>query len=487
MTTFVELLRDSLLAAVFHLAPRFANVLLFILLGRLAGPAEAGVFALATTYLLIFTTFTRGLDELLVRQVSREPRQAAVYLTNYFSLRVALAALLSLLLLFIVRNVFSYAEGTMMPILIVGMGVVPDSLTYVGQSIMLGKRRFAVPALIFASISFSRIIIGGIILINGGNLLQIAWLWFGTSLLGMFAMLSITIRQIGGIRWNNWLDWQPLRRHWRPAVSLLFITSVATLEAQADTLILSGFRGEAEVGWYGAATTIAFSLIMFSQAYRFAAFPLMARYALQSPEKLTQLYLTSIRYLGMLILPLAVGIMLLASRIVPLIFGPDFEPTIRVLEIIIITSIFVFLNEPAIRLMLVLDRQNWILAFLLASTGLNITLNLVFVPIWGAVGAASARVSSALVLFSLTYWYASRFSVKVSGLHQLKLPVFATMAMAIAILPMREWPLFVPLIAGSFTYVGILALFGGISRHQLAFLYRNLSRQKSPGGTEQME
>ena len=73
MSTRLSLMRDALLALVFHVAPRFANVILFILIGRLAGPEQAGIFSLATTYLLIITTTMRGLDDLLIRQVAREP------------------------------------------------------------------------------------------------------------------------------------------------------------------------------------------------------------------------------------------------------------------------------------------------------------------------------------------------------------------------------------------------------------------------------
>jgi O-antigen/teichoic acid export membrane protein len=88
MKTLLELTRDSLFSIVFHLSPRLANVLLFITMGRLIGPTDAGVFALATTYLVIFTTVMRGPDDLVIRQVSRPWRfcwvsVASVHLRQY--------------------------------------------------------------------------------------------------------------------------------------------------------------------------------------------------------------------------------------------------------------------------------------------------------------------------------------------------------------------------------------------------------------------
>jgi len=53
---FRTLARDSLLSAVLYLAPRFSNVVFFILVGRLSNPTDAGIFSLAVTYLIIATT-----------------------------------------------------------------------------------------------------------------------------------------------------------------------------------------------------------------------------------------------------------------------------------------------------------------------------------------------------------------------------------------------------------------------------------------------
>lgn len=456
MNTLIELARDSLFSIIFHLAPRFANVLLFILISRWAGPAEAGTFALATTYLVILTTVMRGMDDLVVRQVSREPDRAPRYLTNFLLLRIGLSLLLYGVLLFVVLVVFDYTGNTTILILILTLSLAPDSMTYVAQSILLGQRRFGAPAITLAGASLLKLVGGGVVLFNGGSLQQIAWVWLAGSLLGMTALLVVAIQRVGGVQWSDWLDWRPLTHHWRAALSLLFITTMMTLETQADTVFLSGFRGETEVGWYGAATTVTYSLTMFSQAYRFAIYPLMTRYALQSPEKLPRLYEQSVRYLGMLVLPMVAGIVLLSPQIVSLVFGPQFEPTTRVLEILILALIFIFLNEPNARMMLVHDRQRWISLFLVGSVITNVLLNLTLAPSWGATGAAVARVCSALIFFLLNYLYVARFLVHLSIFRLLSKPALATLMMALALWPVRAWPLPISIGVGIASYAGAL-------------------------------
>ena len=466
----VELARDSFFSIIVRLSPRFANVLLFILIGRLAGPAEAGVFTLATTYLVIFTTVARGLDDLVVRQVSREPDLAPRYLTNFLALRLGLSLFLYCVLLFVVLVAFDYAASTAIPTLILALSVVPDSLTYVAEAILLGQRRFSVPAIVHTSVGFFKLIGGGLVLAAEGELQQIAWLWVTGSSLGMIALLSIAARSVGGIQWSDWIDWVPLTRNWSTTSSFLLITTMMTLEGQLDTVLLSALHGEAEVGWYGAATTVVSSLVMLSQGYRLAVYPLMTRYALQSPEKLARFYERSVRYLGTLVLPMVAGIVLLSPQIVFLVFGPQFHPTGRVLEILIFSLAFIFLNVPDSRMMLVYDRQDRVFLFLLSSVTINVVLNLVLDPTYGALGAAGARLCSSSIFFLLNYLYVVRFLARSNPLRLLSRPVLATLIMAVVVWLARAWPLPVSISLGIATYTGTLWLLGGITPDDTALL-----------------
>ena len=466
----VELARDSFFSIMVRLSPRFANVLLFILIGRLTGPAEAGVFTLATTYLVIFTTVARGLDDLVVRQVSREPDLAPRYLTNFLALRLGLSLFLYCVLLFVVLVVFDYAPSTAIPTLILALSIVPDSLTYVSEAILLGQRRFSAPAIVHTSVGFCKLIGGGLVLAAGGELQQIAWLWVTGSLFGMIALLSMAARSVGGIQWSDWIDWFPLTRNWSVAPSFLLITTMMTLEGQLDTVLLSALHGEAEVGWYGAATTVVSSLVMFSQGYRLAVYPLMTRYALCSPEKLSRFYERSVRYLGMLVLPMVAGIVLLSPQIVFLVFGPQFQPTGRVLEILIFSLAFIFLNVPDSRMMLVYDRQDRVFLFLLGSVTINVVLNLVLDPTYGALGAAVARLCSSSIFFLLNYLYVVRFLARSNPLRLLLRSALATLIMAVVVWSVRAWPLPVSIGLGIATYTGTLWLLGGITPDDTALL-----------------
>jgi O-antigen/teichoic acid export membrane protein len=230
------------------------------------------------------------------------------------------------------------------------------------------------------------------------------------------------------------------------------------LESQADTVLLSAFHNYAEVGRFGAATTVASSLLMFSQSYRYAVYPLMARYASESPVKLLRLYERSIRYMAMLVLPMVAGIGLLAPQIVPLVFGPSFQPTVPVLRVLILALVFLFLNEPSSRMMLVHDRQRQISLFLLGSAALNILLNILLIPSWGALGAATARLSSSMLFFAINYLYIRRFLMRANIVRSLSRPVVATAVMVCVVWSLQGQTLPLSIGAGALTYTGTLWL-----------------------------
>lgn len=462
MNARAELFRNAFYATAFQLAPRFANVIIFILLGRLSGSSVAGVFALATTYLLISTTIMRGLDDLVVRQVSKEPTKAFTYLINFSLLRVALSVVLYGIVVVIVYFGFNYSEETTGAILILGLSLLPDSLAFVAQSVLLGLKRFRGSAVTVSVVSILKLIVGVTIVLRGGSIGQIVWLWLLASILGMIIHWLLVLANIDRRKLLGFVDARFLRSSLRTAAVFFAITALAALETQMDTIILSGYRGEEEVAWFGAATTIAYGLILLSQAYRFSVYPYMSRYVQESGEKLTQLYSNSIQLLATLIFPMVFGIIIIAPQIVPFIFGDEYYVTIQVLQILILALIFIFLNEPNIRMMLVHDRQKWIAIILISTVTINIVLNLVLARYWGAVGSATARVSSAVLFFILTSIYVGRYIAQPSIPRLIYKPLIASALMTLILIPIREWlwPLLIAI--GICLYLVTLKMIGGI-------------------------
>jgi len=475
MNVFRGLARDSLLSAIVHVAPRVANVVIFILIGRLAGPDLAGVFALGTTYLIIATTIMRGMDDLIIRQIAREPNQAQHYLTSFLFFRFGLAIVLYAIVLGIVQ-VLDYAESTRMIILIITLSLIPDSISYISQAILLGKRQFIAPAIAMSTATLFKVF-AAIFSIYNHDLVMTAWYWLIGSILGMVIALWLAIRSIGGIPKS--LNWLPLVNNWSSVWVFLSITVLATLESQSDVIILSTIRGESDVGWYNAATTIAFTLSIISQAFRLSIYPLMTSYSLNAPEKLQKLYHQSLRYLALISFPMVTGIFVLADPIVHLIYKDQFNPTIQAVQLLIPIVALMFLNVPSARMMLVYDQQKRSALFITISAALNISLNLILDQQFGASGAATARLFSTLTLFLLIYLYTKRTLIQSHLLAILLKPFIISIFMGLTVFSVRSRPLFISIPIGIFVYMVGLWIFKEITPNDITIFKSIFAKQSS--------
>jgi O-antigen/teichoic acid export membrane protein len=478
MNTSGKLLRDFVYSIIIFLTPRLANVLLFIFIGRKAGPAIAGIFALSNTFLIIFTTLLRGLDDLVTREVARQPRQTPNFLANFVLLRFGMALLLYGLLFGLVRYVFQYERSTSIPLLVFTLCLIPDSVFFVVQSVFLGRQEFRIPALTTVLVTLVKVFGGSLLIFNSGNLVEISWVWVGGSLAGAIFVLGFAVSSVDLAHWREWFDWSPLRLSLRTAWPFFVVTILTTFESQTDTVLLSLFFSETEVGWYNAATTITYSLAMISQGFRLAIYPMMASYAQQAPERLRRLYEQSLHYLGLVVLPMAVGIFLLAPQIVNLLFTDQFTPTIQVIQILLPVLIFMFLNVPSTRWMFVMDQQGWVSGFLFASATINVGLNFLLAPRLGVNGAAIARLCSTGLYFGLAYWFVRRFMVHTHLLRLLAKSLLAVTTMAAVVWLLRNQVLLLPILAGALVYSLVLLLSGDLSLKELGRLIDSFSQRK---------
>jgi O-antigen/teichoic acid export membrane protein len=463
MTARIQLLKNTSLSISLNLVNKAANAIIFIIIARQAGVSQAGVFSLAITYILIFTAFSIGLDELLIRQVASNRSMSSRYFGSFLFLRFLMSCGLYLILFIVVKYGFNYGSFTNNVILIMGLSIIPEGLNYVGQALLVSHERFKVPV-IAATVS-GVIKLGGVWLISiaGIDPLIIGWVWFLGSALGAVINISAAILISGKLKPSEWIDMQFWATQIKTGIPFLGIGALATLEYQTDVVILSAVRPETDLGWYGAATTIIFSLAIISQAYRTAVYPLMVRYNLDQADSLNRVYDLSFTYLGIAALPIAVGLTLLSSQIINLVYGTEFSEARIPLAILAWALVFIFLNVPNSRLMLVKDRQSWALRFLLASFSVNIILNLVLDPVYGANGAAVSRLIAVMIFFVPNYLYVRKNLHAHNLMASLGRVALAAIIMGLCVWFAKDFGLWFAIIVGMVTYFSALFLLRAIS------------------------
>ena len=455
MRTVKRLLSNTFLAFTSNIIVRASNSLLFIFIGRSLGPMAGGVFNLGITYFtVVFALSAWGLHELLVREVAPRRDESSRYVTNYLTIRLALATAIYILLLLTLSLILPYQPATETAIRILSLAVFPEAVFSIVQALFQAHERLLPPALV--AIAGSVIKLGGglWLLYNGYGVTQIAWMvpaGSGLSLLFFLPFLWQLFRRTeqslsARLSWS--FAWSQLRH----TPSFVVIHLFSLLDYQADTFLISLLLTETDVGWYGAAQTVMLAFWMMPTALRAAIYPLMARFRHEAYDKLVLLYQKVTQYLIIFILPAAAGVFMLAPGIVRLIFDASFDPAVPALRWSIWAVVFGFLNVPNARLMLVYDRQRaaaWLTGISMVA---NVILNLLLIPVYGISGAAMARTFASLAFFILMYVYVQRHLLKSSVLPALIRPGVATIIMVATVWELRGDGLLLPVLAGVAVY-----------------------------------
>jgi O-antigen/teichoic acid export membrane protein len=161
-------------------------------------------------------------------------------------------------------------------------------------------------------------------------------------------------------------------------------------------------------------------------------------------------YVNSTRYLVMAGWPVALAGALLAEPLIRLLFGAAYAPAAPALVILVVGAGIVSMGHPAVAVIYSQERNAFLIVSSVAIVALNIVLDLVLIPPWGAVGAAVANVVVQGVLLAVhTLWVSRWLGVRPPVADALRSLAAALLAFAPALV-LQIWS------AGSLSVAGLV-------------------------------
>jgi O-antigen/teichoic acid export membrane protein len=156
--------------------------------------------------------------------------------------------------------------------------------------------------------------------------------------------------------------------------------------------------------WYSLVTQIAFYTIAYSLASKLndlttiMSSVMLPRYSESYGRsglgELRQAFITDLKYLQMLVVPVCILGVVVAKPAVLLIYGSAYLPMVMPLRILIASVTFTSMGVVASSLVIGTDKQSFIAKFGTLIAILNITLDLILIPKHGALGASIANSSA---------------------------------------------------------------------------------------------
>jgi O-antigen/teichoic acid export membrane protein len=472
------LVRNSVFGMAAHLAVKALSFGFSLWVVRTLGAEVfgqyAGVLAFGTMFAFISDL---GLSAYAVREVARHRTGAdggeyvrALY-ADVLALRLCLSVLAAPLLI-------AAAWLTGRPAAIVGaialssLGLFLHSVQGTSDAILAGYERLDLSAA-------ARVTNQLAFVLAGTAALWLALGYYGlivASLLGVILMAFACWRAVRhiGVRLGRAAPrrWPALLR----ASSPFAIGGLALgLSYKFDSVLLSIFRGDAETGYYAAAYNLVFSVVIISNSINTALSPSLSRQAVTSPEVVPRITERALRYLLALALPIAVGASALADRLVATLYTDAYAPAGLALRIIIWVIPLMFASEFLGYLAVSQGLERRSSNAILASSGLNVALNLVLVPRYGLLAAAVMTVLTEAILVGQYAWLLRAQLSHVSCQRVLLRPALAALVMGSLLLWQRDLPLLILIALGGALYLGLMLLLGVAGPDELRIL-RSLRR-----------
>lgn len=188
---------------------------------------------------------------------------------------------------------------------------------------------------------------------------------------------------------------------------LAVVAAGVTIYAGMDIPILSWFRGDTEVGLYGAAGMFAKAFVFFTLALNMAVLPAVSKVGGKYPERLGRIWEHLLGYAWILVIPLAVIVPLLARPILVL-QKHQFIEAWHATWLTMAAMNFTFMTAISFPFFIVIDRQRSVTKIVVLSLAVKGGLDFLTIPLWGYTGAAVTVLVSECVVFCLLAWTLSR-------------------------------------------------------------------------------
>ncbi len=394
---------------------RVLSFIYVIYMVRYLGPSNFGVLAFALAFTAIFGVIADfGLQPLIVREVARDKSLAIKYLANVSVIKIILV-IFTLALIALTINLLGYPEQTIRVVYLVALSVAFNTFTQTFYAIFQAYEKMEYQSL--GQILYGVLMLGGVFVAIKYNFdvagFALLYLFASICMLGYnFIILKWKVLQEFRLRMVE-VDWSFWKSTIKEALPFGLALTFMMIFYWIDSVMLSLMKGNTVVGWYNAAYRMVLILLFIPQSFIAAIYPVMSKFYVSSQDSLRLFLEKSFKYLTMLGIPIGVGTTLLAKRFILLIFGTEYLNSVLPLQILVWSSVFIFMSQPFGNLLNSINKQAIITKVTAICVGVNVVSNLILIPKYSLIGASIATVLTQFIGSLLIFIWSSKVGYSV--------------------------------------------------------------------------
>jgi O-antigen/teichoic acid export membrane protein len=425
-------------------------------------------FALALTGIFA-VTMDLGLSTLAVREVARDKSITKDYVANITALKILLS-ILTFGIIYFILQLFGYNPQTVQVVYFIAIYMIFTTFPLIFYAIFQANEKMEYQSL--GAILSSALLLGGILIAIhlNFNIIQFSFIYtLVGAIVFVYVILTFSIKfSRPKIKFNT-KQWKDLiLEAWPFAITGISIN----LYLWTDTIILSLIKGPEAVGLYNASYRLILVLLFVPFVFNNAVYPLMSQYYISSKKSLKFTFEKLFKIMILIAVPIGVGTVLIANKIILLVYGDQFLGAVIALQILIWSCVLIFARSPFERLLESTNRQLLITKIFIIGVIFNIILNLIFIPKYSYIGAGIITVLTDALVLCLLIFITRNFNILVSNeirINILKI-IIASLIMGVILKYLLNFNVFVLITIGTIIYCVLLLLLRIVNDEEISMI-----------------
>ena len=372
------------------IAGKVAQMLVSLVVGMLTarylGPSNYGLIGYAQAYTSFFMAFcTLGINSVLVREIIDNPESEGRIIGSTLVMRAVSSFLSAIMIVGIVSLLESDEPTTILVTALCSISLffnIFETFNYWFQSKLKSKITAIASLIAYVATAAYKIVL----LILGKS---VAWFAFAYSLdyICVGIILLICYKHEGGQKLA--FSKTDSKRILSRSIHFILPSLMVSIYRHSDEFMLKQFLNETEVGYYTMAVALSGMLGFVFSAIIDSVYPSIMEAHKENNiplfEKRNKQLYAIVFYLANII---SLFICIFAPFIIRILYGKAYLPAVMPLRVITWYTAFSFLGVARDAWVVCENKQKYLKYIYIGAALCNVVLNLIFIPLWGATGAA---------------------------------------------------------------------------------------------------
>ncbi|MEK7072727.1 MAG: polysaccharide biosynthesis C-terminal domain-containing protein, partial [Patescibacteria group bacterium] len=254
------------------------------------------------------------------------------------------------------------------------------------------------------------------------------------------------------------------KKIWSVAWPLAITIALTLIYFRADTVILSLFRPQNEVGLYGATYKVLEVLVQFPYLFLGLILPLLTNFFAIDRKMFELIIQKGFDFMIIIVIPMIFAVLFLGEKIMLFIAGPEFIVSGSLLRILIFATALIYIGALFGYAIVAANLPKKMIKFYLIDAVISLVLYLIFIPIFSYWAAAYITIITELIITVASYYVLKKYThIKIKPQIIYK-AVLASLIMSVFLFILINQNLITLVIVGLLIYFWAIYILKGFSK-----------------------